>query len=178
MLLNPDVALQWPDWQLGARLLAAAVLGLLLGLDRELRGNAAGLRTHGLVCFSAAAMTASVIALYLQIGGERMDPLRVFEATGAFIGIIGAGLIVFSRGQVHNLTTAAHLWLTGVIGIACGAGQWPLVIIGAIIGVIMLTVLRVFEDKIGHRRLARPRDRQDTPDEEAPSAFADRDAEA
>ena len=67
-------------------------------------------------------MTVSILALYYQLGGERMDPLRMFEAAGAFIGIIGAGLIVFSKGEVKNLTTAAHLWLTAVIGIACGAG--------------------------------------------------------
>ena len=125
------------------QLVMAAVLGLLLGLDREVRGHAAGMRTHGLICFSAAAMTVSMISLYLQIGGERADVLRIFEATGAFIGIIGAGLIVFSKGQVKNLTTAAHLFLTAVIGIACGAGQWPLVAIGTVISVLMLTVLGV-----------------------------------
>jgi putative Mg2+ transporter-C (MgtC) family protein len=121
------------------------VLGLLLGLDRELRGHAAGLRTHGLICFSAAAMTVSIVSLYLELGGARMDPLRIYEATGAFIGIIGAGLIVFSKGQVKNLTTAAHLWLAAVIGIACGAGQWPLVAIAAAVGVAMLTLLRLVE---------------------------------
>ena len=90
-------------------------------------------------------MTVSIIALYMQLGGERMDPLRIFEATGAFIGIIGAGLIVFSKGEVKNLTTAAHLWLTAVIGIACGAGQWPLVVICTLISLLMLTVVGVVE---------------------------------
>jgi len=105
------------------------------------------MRTHGLICVSAAAMTVAVISLYFQLDGERarMDPLRLFEATGAFIGIIGAGLIVFSKGQVKNLTTAAHIWLTGVIGIACGAGQWPLVAIGSLISLVMLTLLRIVE---------------------------------
>ena len=145
MDLNDPILIHWIDWDLLSRLGAAAILGLILGLDRELRGHAAGLRTHGLICFSAAAMTVSIIALYNQLGGERKDPLRVFEATGAFIGIIGAGLIVFSGGQVKNLTTAAHLWLAAVIGIACGAAQWPLVAIGAGISVVMLTVLRIIE---------------------------------
>ena len=145
MDLNDPILIHWIDWDLLSRLGAAAILGLILGLDRELRGHAAGLRTHGLICFSAAAMTVSIIALYNQLGGARMDPLRVFEATGAFIGIIGAGLIVFSGGQVKNLTTAAHLWLAAVIGIACGAAQWPLVAIGAGISVVMLTVLRIIE---------------------------------
>ena len=130
MGLNPPALVHWIHVDLFLRLSVAAGLGLLLGLDRELRGHAAGLRTHGLVCFTAAAMTVSIIALYNELEGDRMDPLRVYEATGSFIGIIGAGLIVFSKGRVKNLTTAANLWLVAVIGIACGAGQWPLVVIG------------------------------------------------
>ena len=148
MELNDAILVYWVDIQLLTRLGAAAGLGLLLGLDREMRGLAAGMRTHGLICFSAALMTISIIALNNQLGGNggaRMDPLRVFEATGAFIGIIGAGLIVFSKGSVKNLTTAAHLWLAAVIGIACGAGQWPLVLIGSVISIVMLTLLRIVE---------------------------------
>jgi len=143
--LNDPILVHWVDLDLLTRLGVAALLGLLLGLDREIRGIAAGMRTHGLICFSAAAMTVSIISLYLELGGARMDPLRIYEATGSFIGIVGADLIVFSKGQVKNLTTAAHLWLAAVIGVACGAGQWPLVLIGAVISVIMLTVLRIIE---------------------------------
>lgn len=141
MDLNDPIPVHWIDVDLVTRLGIAALLGLMLGLDREVRGRAAGLRTHGLICFSAAAMTVSMLSLYRQMGGEQGDFLRIFEATGAFIGIIGAGLIVFSKGQVKNLTTAAHLFLTAVIGIACGAGQWPLVAIGAAISILMLTVI-------------------------------------
>lgn len=145
MELNPPILIDWIDFDLLLRLCIAAVLGLALGLDRELRGLAAGMRTHGLICFSAAAMTVSIITLHHQLHGQRMDPLRLYEATGSFIGIIGAGLIVFSKGEVKNLTTAANLWLAAVIGIACGAGQWPLVLICGVISVIMLTVLRAAE---------------------------------
>lgn len=145
MELNPPILIHWLDFEVVARLGVAAIIGLLLGLDRELRGLAAGMRTHGLICFSAAIMTVSMLALYNQLQGERMDPLRIFEATGAFIGFIGAGLIVFSKGEVKNLTTAAHLWLAAIVGVACGAGQWPLVAIGAVISLIMLTLLRALE---------------------------------
>jgi putative Mg2+ transporter-C (MgtC) family protein len=147
--LNPATALDALDFEVLIRLTVAAVTGLLLGLDRELHGHAAGLRTHGLVCFATAAMTVSMIALYRQFDGEGMDPLRIFEATGAFIGIIGAGLIVFSRGRVKNLTTAAHLWLAAVAGIACGAGQWPLVAMAAVVSVVMLTLLGLVEKRFG-----------------------------
>lgn len=141
MDLNDPILVHWIDTDVIMRVGIAALVGLLLGLDREVHGRAAGLRTHGLICVSAATMTVAMISIYFQMGGDNADILRIFEATGAFIGIVGAGLIVFSKGRVKNLTTAAHLWLTAVIGIACGAGLWPLVVIGSVISVIMLTVL-------------------------------------
>ncbi len=149
MELNPGTPLLSVDFAVLLRLIVAAVIGLLLGLDRELRGHAAGLRTHGLICFTASAMTVSMIALYRQFEGQGMDPLRIFEATGAFIGIIGAGLIVFSKGRVKNLTTAAHLWLAAVAGVACGAGQWPLVAMAAMVSLVMLTLLGFVEARLG-----------------------------
>jgi len=153
MELNPDTPLHWIDMTILLRLGVAAMLGLLLGLDRELKGHDAGLRTHGLICFSAAVMTVCSIALYHQLDtdGSRMDPLRIFEGAGAFVGIIAAGLIVVSKGTVHNLTTAAHIWLATVIGIACGAGQWPLVLVAAIVAVVMMSGLALVE-----RRWLRP----------------------
>lgn len=149
MELNPAVPLHAIEWSIVLRLGAAAVLGLLLGLDRELRGHSAGIRTHGIICFATALMTISAIALYLQFGGSesRLDPLRVMEAAAAFAGIIAAGMIVFSKGEVHNLTTAAHMLLAAVTGIACGAGQWPLVVSAVVIGSFLLTALRIAEDR-------------------------------
>lgn len=148
MGLNPPVVIGFFDLDLLQRLGAAALLGLLLGLDRELRGHAAGLRTHGLICFASATMTVAMLALYLQLDGDRLDALRIFEAAGAFVGIIGAALVVFNKGQVHNLTTAVHLWLTALVGIACGAALWPLVAAGAVISLLMLTVLGIAEKKL------------------------------
>ncbi len=154
MVINEAIDIQWIDFDIVARLGVAALLGLAVGLDRELRGHAAGMRTHGIVCVSAAAMVVSMLSLHAQLGGARSDPLRLFEAAASFIGIIGAGLIVFSRGQVHNLTTAAHLWLATILGIACGAGQWPLVLILSVISLVMVTLLRFVEGWFG------PKDRR------------------
>jgi putative Mg2+ transporter-C (MgtC) family protein len=149
MTLNPAIPLHSLDTEVLTRLGVAALIGLALGLDRELRGHSAGLRTHGLVCFAAAAMTVSILSLYGQLGadGSRMDPLRIFEGAGAFIGIVAAGLIVVSKGEVHNLTTAVHLWLAAIIGIACGAAQWPLVAVAALVGFAMLTILGFVEKR-------------------------------
>ena len=157
MELNAATPLQWMGWDMISRLGVASILGLLLGLDREWRGHAAGMRTHGLICVASAATVVSIMALYHQLDGDRMDPLRLFEASGAFIGIIGAGLIVFSKGRIHNLTTAAHLWLATIVGIACGAAQWPLVAVLSVVSLAMITLLRTVESKFGKedRRLER-----------------------
>jgi len=163
MPLNPATPLQWVDGQILLRLGVAALIGLLRGLDRELKGHSAGLRTHGIICFSAAVMTVSAIALYSQLaqGQSRMDPLRVFEGAGAFVGIIAAGLIVVSKGEVRNLTTAVHMWLATVIGIACGAGQWPLVLVAALVAVVMMTILQIVEQRwIAPRRRRRREERR------------------
>ena len=151
MELNPAFPLELLDTEILMRLGTASVLGLIVGFDREWRGHAAGMRTHGLVCVAAAGMAVSVMALYNQLDAPRVDPLRMFEAAAGFIGIVGAGLIVFSRGKVHNLTTAAHLWLATVIGLACGLGQWPLVVVLAIISLVIITIMRFVEGWLGKR---------------------------
>lgn len=158
MNLNTPAPLAAIDIDLVLRLGVATVLGLLLGLDRELRGHAAGLRTHGLICLAAAALTISVLGLYTSMPMENADPLRLFEAAGAFVGIVGAGLIVFSRGEVHNITTAVHLFLTTVIGVACGAAQWPLVATAAPIGLVVLSLLSLLEHKLARHGIAEDAD--------------------
>ncbi len=146
MILNPDTPLHLIDGPVLLRLGAATALGLLLGLDRELRGHPAGLRTHGMICFTSALMTVCAIALHGQLRGQgSIDPLRVFEASAAFTGIIAAGLIVFSKGEIRNLTTAAHVWLASMIGVACGAALWPLVVSATIVAVAMLSLLGFVE---------------------------------
>lgn len=146
MTLNPDTPLHLIDGPVMLRLSIAALLGLLLGLDRQLRGHAAGLRTHGLICFTSALMTVCAIALHNQLQGQgNIDPLRVFEASAAFSGIIATGLIIFSKGEIKNLTTAAHIWLASMIGIASGAALWPLVASATLVAILMLSLLGFVE---------------------------------
>src|SRR3546814_2637511 len=96
-------ALGWEtiDTEVLRRLGVATLVGLLLGLDRELEGYDAGLRTHGMVALSSSLMTVVSIALYHQLGGAEssIDPLRVIEGMAAAIGIIAAGLIIVKGGE-------------------------------------------------------------------------------
>ncbi|WP_077145931.1 MgtC/SapB family protein [Sphingopyxis sp. KK2] len=150
MELNEALWLETIDVQVLLRLGVATLAGLLLGLDRELKGYDAGLRTHGLVALSASLMTVVSIALFHQLGGAKssLDPLRVIEGMAAAIGIIAAGLIIVKGGEVRNLTTAAHIWLTAGIGIASGAGYFAVVLIAAGLALAMLVLLRFVERRL------------------------------
>ena len=110
--------------RLSARLGAAALLGGMLGLEREHRGKAAGLRTHMLVALGAALFTVAP----LEAGMELEGLSRVIQGVAAGIGFIGAGTILkrADEEEIQGLTTAASLWLTAAVGMAVGAGRlWP-----------------------------------------------------
>lgn len=147
-----------PEAEAAFRLGLGALLGMLLGLDRELKGKSAGLRTHGLMALSAALVTQSGLMLYEQVeaAGGSSDPLRVVQGIAQALGFIGAGLVFVARGDVRNLTTAANLWLATGVGIAAGAGQIGLAATGTAIGVVLLVAVRVLE-----RHLTGQKDEED-----------------
>ncbi|ANC90779.1 MgtC/SapB family protein [Azospirillum humicireducens] len=116
--------------EIGLRLLAAAFCGALLGLDREMRGKAAGLRTHTLISISCALTTLVALELYagLHAGGDERpsDPVRVIQGVAQAVGFISAGVMFRSGDSVRGATTAAVIWVAGGLGIACGAGYYLL----------------------------------------------------
>lgn len=136
--------------QILLRLGAATLVGLLLGLDRELRGFPAGLRTHGLVALSSAAITVSALKLQQELapGGVDTDPLRVIQGLAQAIGFIAAGLIFASRGTVHNVTTAANLWLAAALGIAAGAAHFDVMLAAFGFGILLLVVVGLIEHRL------------------------------
>lgn len=107
------------DAQMFLRLLAAVVLGALVGYERERAGKPAGVRTHGMVSLGAALF--AVVSLHGF--GSAGDPSRVAAQIVTGIGFLGAGAILHERGGVHGLTTAASLWVTAAIGLAVGVGM-------------------------------------------------------
>lgn len=135
------------DLAIVLRLGMAALLGMALGLDREMRGLAAGIRTHGLIALGAAAVILSGLLLYAEVraGSGDADPLRVVQGIFQAIGFIGAGLVFARHGDVHNVTSAASITLATAIGIAAGAGQYRLAAIAAGFGILMLSAVRVLE---------------------------------
>ena len=129
------------------RLGLASVIGLLLGLDREIKGHEAGVRTHALVALSSAMIMVSSLQLTeaLRVGDTAPDPLRAIQGLSQAIGFIAAGMIFVHGNTVRNMTTAANIWVAAAVGIACGAGQYSLVLVGSVMAVALLTLLKLFE---------------------------------
>ena len=134
---------------IGTRLGMAAVLGALVGLEREWKQRPAGLRTHILVCLSAATVAILTIEItHMQAFQEeavRIDAIRLVEAVTAGVAFLAAGVIVCSRGEVHGLTTGAGMWLASAIGLATGLGFWRIAILTTLLAIAVLWLLRIFE---------------------------------
>lgn len=155
--MNQVTLLATDDWQtILARLGAATLAGIVVGLDREWRGHDAGMRTHALVALSSAAIMLSSLLLYEAARNEDVnpDPLRAVQGLAQAIGFLVAGLIFVRRATVKNMTTAANLWMAAALGIACGAGQYRLAVIAAGITLVLLVVFPFIERMIPEKRNA------------------------
>lgn len=136
--------------QMTVRLLIAALLGGILGFEREHKGKAAGVRTHMLV-----AMGAALFVLVPQMSGSGEDAMsRVVQGVIAGIGFLGAGTILKGRTEedeqhVKGLTTAAGLWMTAAIGMAAGLGKESTAVLSTVLALgvfsVMPRIVRIFE---------------------------------
>ncbi len=128
--------------ELFLRLSFATLLGGLIGVDRELMHQAAGLRTHAIVGLGAAIVTSIVVSNAGMTGDFHFDAMsRVIQGIITGIGFLGAGVILRTKnGQsVRGLTTAASIWLAACLGCACGAGAW--MIAGSAFVLVMLILI-------------------------------------
>ena len=134
------------------RVLTATLLGALIGFEREKAGKPAGLRTHILVCLGTAVIVLSCAGARMDLDGLS----RVIQGIVTGIGFIGAGSILKldEERDIQGLTTAAGVWMTAGIGVACGLGTLGLAVISTGLTLIVLWVLRVMEA----RALARAKD--------------------
>lgn len=133
------------------RLLLAAVLGGLLGFEREHRGHAAGVRTHMLLTLGAA-----LFVLTLEQAGAGHDAMsRVIQGIVAGVGFLCAGTILKSRDtvQVKGLTTSAGLWLTTAIGVAVGLGHQATAVLCTLLGLFILNVVSWLINRLEKSRI-------------------------
>lgn len=128
-------------WDVVLRLVAAAVAGCLLGLNREMLGKPAGLRTHALVSLGSALITVSILNIPGVNAGEALS--RVMQGVVTGIGFLGAGVILQkSSGKVTGLTTAAMVWIAAMLGLAAGAGRWLEVLVATVLTFLILLLER------------------------------------
>lgn len=129
------------------RLILACVLGGMIGLERDLHGRNAGIRTNMLVCVGAALFTI------VSISVQGADPSRIAAQIVCGIGFLGAGAILKDGFNIRGLTTAAYMWFIAAVGISCGLGQWVLSSVAAI-GVLGLTISVKCMERMLPRRLS------------------------
>ncbi len=146
--------------EIGIRLLCAVAAGILIGLNRSYHGRTAGLRTMTLVAL-ASCVAMLQANLPLPISGKapdsfsEIDPMRLPLGILSGMGFIGAGAILRRDDLVVGLTTAASMWFVTVLGLCFGGGQILLGVIGLALGVIVLSGLKLVEDRIQKDHLAK-----------------------
>jgi putative Mg2+ transporter-C (MgtC) family protein len=138
--------------ELLVQLLLAALMGAIVGLERELRGKPAGLRTNTLICLGATLFTV----LSHQMAGPHGDPARIAAQILRGVGFIGAGTILHMRGSVSGLTSAATIWVVAAIGMALGSGAYVEAIGTTLLVISLLSGLGFLEGMIA-RQLTRGR---------------------
>lgn len=143
--------------QLLTRLLLAAGLGALIGIEREWNQKAAGLRTNTLIAVGSALFTLMSTELS---GVPGADPTRVASQIVTGVGFLGGGAILRTGLSVKGLTTAAIIWVNAAIGMAAGAGRYRLAALGALTTLVVLRALLPIE-----RRIERHHDRREVPGE-------------
>lgn len=139
------------------RLAVATLIGAVLGLNREIRGKPAGLRTHALVALGTALVTLTGLSLAAHDGEFDSNSVsRVIQGVVAGIGFLGGGTILKSDTgeQISGLTTAASLWLVAALGVACGAGLWLMAVVALGLALLVLIAGEPFE-RVLHRFLGR-----------------------
>ncbi|KJS23453.1 MAG: methyltransferase [Clostridiaceae bacterium BRH_c20a] len=135
------------------RLVLSAVLGGIIGLEREALNKSAGFRTHTLVSVGSCLIMIVSISIYLQFAeSTNIDPGRIAAQVVSGIGFLGAGTIMRSGGNVKGLTTAATLWVVAGIGLAVGSGAYLAALITTLIVYISLVYLSKLEDVVSKRK--------------------------
>ncbi len=135
------------EWNFILRLLVAGLLGGAIGFEREFRAKEAGVRTHFIVALGSALFM--IISQYAFSG--QFDHSRVAAQVVSGIGFIGAGVIIFQKNVVRGITTAAGLWVAAAIGLACGAGMYPIAIAAMLLTVICLEAMHFITSKYSER---------------------------
>lgn len=137
------------DPSIALKLILAAVLGGIIGLEREIRDKPAGLRTNILICVGSTLYMSISTKVAQLLGG---DPTRIAAQIISGIGFLGAGAVLHSHGFVLGLTTAATIWVVAGVGMALGSGMYSIAVFVTGMSIVTLYFLSFLEDKIQERK--------------------------
>jgi putative Mg2+ transporter-C (MgtC) family protein len=136
--------------ELSIRLVAAGVIGAVIGYERELRGKGAGVRTHVLVALGSCLFM--IISQHGFAGANRFDAARIAAGVVGGLGFLGGGIIMKNK-HVVGLTTAAGIWVTGAIGLSMGSGLYELAILCAVMMLLCMEALHFYTLRYGERQV-------------------------
>ncbi len=141
------------------RMLAAMLIGCIIGIDRDLHGKPTGMKTLGLVSLGACIATMCAQGFSMTLSNDA-DVSRAVQGIVTGVGFLGAGVILQNprENRVRGLTTAASIWVTAAVGIVCGLGVWSLAFIAMILMIALLTIGRVVEKRLLRRWMSKPED--------------------
>ncbi len=153
--------LQALQWEMAGHIALAALLGGIIGLEREWHGHPAGLRTNILVAIGSCLFT--ILSIYgFPVKGSAQDTARIAAQVVTGVGFLGAGALFQHRSQVKGLTTAATIWMVAAVGMAAGAGLYFIAVFTTLLTVVVLVVLKPVSDRLPRapRRSDRHQDRE------------------
>lgn len=122
----------------GPRILYAILCGGIIGLEREIKNKAAGIKTNMLICLGSALFTMMSVFISSGISGHSGDPGRLAAQVVSGIGFLGGGAIIQSRGTIIGMTTAATIWVVAALGVVVGLGYGPMALVLSICVVVVL----------------------------------------
>jgi uncharacterized membrane protein YhiD involved in acid resistance len=134
----------------GPRVGFAVLCGGLIGLERELKSKPAGIKTNILICLGSTLYTSVSIMISMSLSeqGHWGDPARIAAQIVSGIGFLGGGTIIQSRGTIQGLTTAATIWVVAALGVCIGLGYPQIAVFSAIVVILVLLAVSIFEDKM------------------------------
>ena len=145
-ILSPDITL----WGAVCKLVLSLLLGAMIGFERRLKGQSAGLRTFALIAMGATlVMLISIYIPQQYLGMKNGDPGRIAAQVVSGVGFLGAGAIIQMKGSVRGLTTAAGIWMAACIGLAVGAGMYVLAVVTTLLILFVLVNIERLEHRVG-----------------------------
>ena len=140
------------EFELCIRLVSAAVIGAVIGYEREFRGKDVGVRTHVLV--SVGSCLFMVLSQYGFPDAVKFDAARIAAGVVGGLGFLGGGIIMKTSNHVSGLTTAAGIWVTGAIGLALGSGLYGMAILCVVILMLCMEAMHFYTFRLGDRQVS------------------------